>query len=186
MDNNSIPFNMEFTFDKDLREKPVDFEDMKSGVRHMIEQLDSFEDREAEAKLYGEIGVYSRIIGELDDSERFLQSAIDLHTVKENLSAVFINQLRLAHTYQWQKEFNKANKLFNELIKKVHDHARYEPYKDFLYQHYGKCKYDEGEFEAAYSLFQVALKIRKEKGDYSLVRSTEVSINRCKEILMLP
>ncbi|MGP4081406.1 tetratricopeptide repeat protein [Pseudalkalibacillus sp. R45] len=186
MDNKSIPFNMEFTFDKDLREKPVDFENMKSGVHYMIEQIESVKDPDAEARLYGEIGVYSRIIGELDDSERFLQTAINLHTLRKNLSSVFINQLRLAHTYQWQREFNKANKLFNELIKKVHDHSRYEPYKDFLYQHYGKCKYDESEFEAAYSLFQVALKIRKEKGDYSLVRSTEVSINRCKEILMLP
>ncbi|WP_408010554.1 tetratricopeptide repeat protein [Pseudalkalibacillus sp. A8] len=185
MVNNCSSFNMEFTFDKDLREKPINQKEMRNGVQHMIDGLESLEDLDKKAMLHGEIGVYLRILGELDESEQFLKQAIRLHSQRNNLTSVFINQLRIAHTYQWQQEFEKANVLFNELIKRLHNDQRYEPYKDFLYQHYGKCKFEEGEYEAAYSLFQVALKVRKEKGDYSLVRSTEVSINRCKEILNL-
>ncbi len=117
--DNCTSYDMEFTFDKDLRERPINEEEMRKGVHHMIDHLESIEDPKTNARIHGEIGVYLRILGELDHSEHFLKTAINFYRQLEIKTSVFINQLRLAHTYQWQQKCEKANRLFNELIKRT-------------------------------------------------------------------
>ncbi|MCF6409339.1 hypothetical protein [Pseudalkalibacillus salsuginis] len=36
-------YDMEFTFDKDLREKPINEKEMRKGVHHIVNQLGSIE-----------------------------------------------------------------------------------------------------------------------------------------------
>ncbi len=182
----AIPFNMNFHIDRNLREQPEDLEDMKRGIRFWRDQLETTEPLSLKALLNGRIGVFSRIVKDLDESERRLRSAIEQHDILQDHKQIFVNQLRLAHTYQWKKEFTKANQMFNELMMKLHKNPLYQDYKDFLYQHYAKCKFDEGKYDAAYSLFQVALRVRIDKGNYQLIRSTETCINRCKELRQVP
>lgn len=182
----AIPFNMNFHIDRNLREQPEDLEDMKRGIRFWRDQLETTEPISLKALLNGRIGVFSRIVKDLDESERRLRSAIDQHDILQDHKQIFVNQLRLAHTYQWKKEFTKANQMFNELMMKLHKNPLYQDYKDFLYQHYAKCKFDEGKYDAAYSLFQVALRVRIDKGNYHLIRSTEACIKRCRELRQVP
>lgn len=56
-------------------------------------------------------------------------------------------------------------------------------YEDFLYQHYGKSKLDEGDLNVALPYFQKALQIRMKKGNEELIRSTELCIQHCSSRL---
>ncbi len=92
----NIPFEMGYTFDENLREKPLSLVEMKQGIVLLKEHLH-------EGPLYGKncglIGVYKRITGNLSDSKYYLQKAIEYYTQTDNIQGLFINKLRLAHTY---------------------------------------------------------------------------------------
>ncbi|MED1089344.1 hypothetical protein [Bacillus paramycoides] len=169
----NIPFEMGYTFDNSLREKPLSLAEMKQGIAFLKEHLQ-------EDPLYGKncglIGVYERIVGNLSESKYYLHEAITYFTKLENNQGLFINKLRLAHTYHWERDFYKANALFTELLPTL---PNFPTYEDFLYQHYGKIKLDEGDLHTALSYFQKALQIRLQKGNEELIRSTKMCIEYC-------
>ena len=148
----NIPFEMGYTFDENLREKPLSLVEMKQGIVLLKEHLH-------EGPLYGKncglIGVYERITGNLSDSKYYLQKAIVYYTQTDNIQGLFINKLRLAHTYHWERNFSAANTIFAELLQTLLDLPAYE---DFFYQHYGKSKLDEGDFHTALTCFQKRFK----------------------------
>lgn len=164
---------MGYTFDENLREKPISLAEMKQGIVFLKEHLH-------ESSLYrknsGLIGVYERIAGNHSDSEYYLQKAIEYYTQTDNIQGLFINKLRLAHTYHWKGKFPAANTLFTELLQTLPDLPAYE---DFFYQHYGKSKLDEGDFHTALTCFQKALQIRLQKGNEELIHSTKLCITYC-------
>ncbi|SCN38080.1 Uncharacterized protein BC067498_04682 [Bacillus cereus] len=102
----NIPFEMGYTFDENLREKPISLAEMKQGITFLKEHLH-------EDSLYGKscglIGVYKRIAGNLSESNYYLQEAIEYYIQTENIQRLFINKLRLAHTYHWERKFSAAN-----------------------------------------------------------------------------
>ncbi|MEC2921586.1 hypothetical protein [Bacillus tropicus] len=169
----NIPFEMGYTFDENLREKPISLAEMKQGIVLLKEHLH-------EGPLHGEncglIGVYERITGNLSDSKYYLQKAIEYYTQTDNIQGLFINKLRLAHTYHWERNFSAANTIFAELLQTLPDLPAYE---DFFYQHYGKSKLDEGDFHTALTCFQKALQIRLQKGNEELIHSTTLCIEHC-------
>ncbi|WP_131100895.1 hypothetical protein [Bacillus sp. SYJ] len=164
---------MGYTFDENLREKPISLAEMKQGIVFLKEHLH-------ESSLYGKnsglIGVYERIAGNLSDSEYYLQKAIEYYTQTDNIQGLFINKLRLAHTYHWERKFAAANTIFIELLQTLPDLPAYE---DFFYQHYGKSKLDKGHFQTALTCFQKALQIRLQKEDEELIHSTKLCIAYC-------
>ncbi|MFV8520510.1 hypothetical protein ABEX39_20265 [Bacillus albus] len=169
----NIPFEMGYTFDENLREKPISLAEMKQGIAFLKEHLH-------EGPLYGKncglIGVYERIAGNLSKSKYYLQEALQYYTQIDNMKGIFINKLRLAHTYHWERKFTAANALFTELLQTLPDFPTYE---DFFYQHYGKSKLDEGDFHTALPCFQKALQVRLQKGDEELIHSTKLCITYC-------
>lgn len=66
----NIPFEMGYTFDENLREKPISLAEMKQGILFLKEHL---HERSLYGKNCGLIGVYERIAGNLSDSEYYLQ-----------------------------------------------------------------------------------------------------------------
>ena len=169
----NIPFEMGYTFDENLREKPISLAEMKQGILFFFQHL---HERSLYGKNCGLIGVYERIAGNLSDSEYYLQKAIEYYTQTDNIQVLFINKLRLAHTYHWERKFAAANKIFAEFLKTLPDLPAYE---DFFYQHYGKSKLDEGDFQTALTCFQKALQIRLQKGNEELIHSTTLCIEHC-------
>ncbi|MDC7975660.1 MULTISPECIES: hypothetical protein [Bacillus] len=169
----NIPFEMGYTFDENLREKPISLAEMKQGIAFLKEHL---HEDSSYGKNCGLIGVYERIAGNLSKSKYYLQEAIQYYTQIENIKGIFINKLRLAHTYHWERKFPAANALFTELLQTLPDLPIYE---DFFYQHYGKSKLDEGDFHTALSYFQKALQIRLQKGNEELIHSTKLCITYC-------
>ncbi|OJE42252.1 hypothetical protein BAQ47_07455 [Bacillus tropicus] len=169
----NIPFEMGYTFDENLREKPLSLAEMKQGIVFLKEHLH-------EGPLYGKncglIGVYERITGNLSSCKYYLQEEIAYYTNLNNKEGLFVNKLRLAHTYHWGQNFHAANTLFTEL---QHMLPNVPTYKDFFYQHYGKSKLDEGYFHTALTYFQKALQIRLQKGNEELIHSTKLCIAYC-------
>ncbi len=177
-----IPFNMTYYFDASLRERPVSYDEMSSGVQFLKEQLSMCTKHEQYIRLCGLIGVYSRILNNPSESEAFLTKAIQSCEQSNELKTMFANQLRLAHTYHWKEDYHKANQLFQELIDTLDNNPSLELYRDFLYQHYGKCRLDQGDVVTARFYFQLALSIRKQKGDLDLISSTKKAIQYCQEM----
>ncbi|KFM99541.1 hypothetical protein D0U04_04500 [Bacillus clarus] len=164
---------MGYTFDENLREKPLSLAEMKQGIAFLKEHLQK-------GMLYGKecglIGVYERIAGNLSESKYYLHEALTYYTKSENKQGLFITKLRLAHTYHLERNFLAANALFTELLQLLPNLPAYE---DFFYQHYGKIKLDEGYFHIALFYFQKALQIRLQKGNEELIHSTKLCIGYC-------
>ena len=79
---------MGYTFDENLREKPLSLVEMKQGIVLLKEHLH-------EGPLYGKncglIGVYERITGNLSDSKYYLQKAIEYYTQTDNIQSLLTN-----------------------------------------------------------------------------------------------
>ncbi|MCM3342127.1 hypothetical protein M3650_26765 [Paenibacillus sp. MER TA 81-3] len=91
----------------------------------------------------------------------------------------FINRIRLANTYQWNKEFQKSNEILDVLVREFHNQAdeSLQDIEDFLYQHMGKNKFEQGEYEEAPAHFYKALEIRLVKNNSELIESTQLAID---------
>lgn len=176
-----IPFEMGYTFDENLREKPLSLEQMKQGITFLKTNLTT--PGISYAKQCGLIGAYERIVGNLSESKFYLQQAIEQCEISQHIQGRFINKLRLAHVYHWERNFKEAHKIFNELLHLLQQNEL-AVYKDFFYQHYGKCKIDEGDISTAFTYFQRALQIRLKKGDQELIDSTEQCIQYCRSLLI--
>lgn len=104
MDLSAVPFQLAFTFDEVLREVPISIDKMINGIEYLKKQGTKLEHNDEElAKIYRWIGVYSRVIHRLDESKKYLLLAIEINERLENKRSLFVNQLRLAHVYQWER-----------------------------------------------------------------------------------
>lgn len=184
MNMSDIPFNLDFYFDENLREVPISKNEMIKGIEFLKKQQSRFRNNERElGKIYGLIGVYSRIINEMEESKKYLRLAIDASECINNHRSLFVNKLRLAHTYQWEKDFQQSNEIFEKLIKEVEMGNEYEGYLDFVYQHYAKNLFDQEDYHLAINYFHKALNIRFQKGQRELIESTKFAINICSKKL---
>ncbi|WP_059170524.1 tetratricopeptide repeat protein [Bacillus sp. FJAT-27445] len=175
-----IPFNMEFSFDESLREVPVSIPDMKSGVSFLKDQLHTKDSETKEqAALNGLIGVYCRILKNFEESKKYLLHAIEINEKLNNKKGWFVNELRLAHTYQWEGDFQKSNGMFGKLLKDAECSQDTNDYLDFLYQHQGKNLFEQQNYELAAVFFEKALVIRMEKGNEELIVSTRHALEVC-------
>lgn len=181
----SIPFNCTCYFDDELREVPHSLSDMCDAINYIKEQTQSDQQNQEElGRQYGMLGVYSRIVGNYMDSITYLTSAISMHSTMNNAKQVWINKLRLAHTYQWMRDFHTSNRMFDDLLEHTISSDQHFDLLDFLYQHYGKNQYDQYKYESALAWFEKALKIRTKSDNEELIHSSQIAIDACiKHIL---
>ncbi|MGP4109201.1 tetratricopeptide repeat protein [Virgibacillus sp. L01] len=175
-----IPFNMKFKYGPNLREVAQDQLSMLEGMLYIKEQLNNntYDDYE-KSKRYGLLGYFLRIIGELEESKKYLNEAITISENMNNEQSVFVNKIRLANTYQWENKFDISNQMFAELIEMAETDPNYNVYLDYVYQHYGKNLFDQKEFQRATDYFNKALEIRLENGNKDLISETEHAIRTC-------
>jgi tetratricopeptide (TPR) repeat protein len=114
-------------------------------------------------------------------SVEYLNKSLEVFEKLGDKKSIFIHKIRLGHTYHWMEDFQKANEIFHHLLEDLHSEPIYGEYEDFLYQHYGKCKFDEGNIQEANFYFEKAQRIRVEKGNSERILSTKNSIERCNE-----
>lgn len=186
METREIPYDMRWEFDERLREVPVSEEEMRQGLSYLKEQLAGgygAEDTVKRAKALGLMGVYSRILGEYEESERSLLEAVDLYRELGHKRGVAANQIRLATTLQWKEDFTGAEKLLTDVIRSCQEDGELLDYLDFACQHRGKCRLDQGDYAGALVWFEQALSLRESKGNQELLSSTRQAVQFAKEKL---
>jgi tetratricopeptide (TPR) repeat protein len=92
-----------------------------------------------------------------------------------------VNSIRLAHLYQWQQQYELSESLFDEILIQCQSNSDFKSYLDFAYQHLGKCKFDQAKYEVAQYYFNKAFKLRRQKGDSSLIDSTQLALNTVQQ-----
>lgn len=178
MKASDIPYNMEYEIsDEDLREFPVDADQMQKGVELLKSKLGQQGLSELEsAALMSQIGVYSRIVGDLDTSENMLINTLHIYQDQNKQTHVLHTQLRLATTLQWKGNFTKAEKYYNDITKRIlagGERSSLHKFLDFAYQHHGKCLFEKSMYKDALEKFMQAMELRVIKGDLNLIQSTE-------------
>ncbi|GET44208.1 tetratricopeptide repeat protein [Microseira wollei] len=173
-----IPFDVSYHFDDDLHDVPNNAAQMRQALTFLQSQLN---ERGIETKrqiqLLGLIGGYARMLKDFATARMALSSAVDLSELLGDQRLRIANLIRLAHVYQSQQEYRLSEELFEEAIASCKRDPDLGSYLDFAYQHAGKCKFDQQQYEEALYYFEQALSLRSSKGDRSLIDSTQMAID---------
>jgi tetratricopeptide (TPR) repeat protein len=127
-------------------------------------------------RLAGQLGGYARMLGDFAAAHAALAEALRLADALGDAGARLANEIRLAHVYQWERNFAAGDTLFAGVLARVAADPAQARYRDFAYQHAGKNCFDQGRYAEAHDLFQAALAIRREKGDPGLIHSTQLAL----------
>jgi tetratricopeptide (TPR) repeat protein len=172
-----IPFDISYAFDENLRDYPCNKEDMRKALTWIMECLEanSFEPQQ-HIRMAGLAGSLARILHDFETAHRNLEQALRLARIADEKRSVTANELRLAHLYQWERQFGTSTAMFDTIIKNCETDAELETYLDFAYQHAGKNAFEQGNYEQAETFFKKALQIRNQKGNADLIESTELAL----------
>jgi tetratricopeptide (TPR) repeat protein len=181
----NTPFTPEFIMDQNLREIPKDPSGLWNHVENLKATALTIENPSERAAVLGEIGLYLRILGELDEAEFYLLESLDLISEHNlGLKREIQQMIRLAHVLQWQKEFTESTRVFDQILEVCRQDEDAEFYLSFALQHAGKNLFDQHRYEEALSLFEEALEIRtRQRAHSDLLESTKLAIQRTKELL---
>lgn len=177
-------FDLNYIFDEQLQEVPTNPVEMSAFVASQIEELQRTEDNTKKVKLLGEIGVYLRILRRLDDAEKYLLEAGSIISLKSLPISMYLSQqIRLAHVYQWKKNFKLSNAMFDGILKICDKEKNLGTLLDFSWQHAGKNYFDQRNWEKALYAFEKALELRKVRNaPQDQVESSIKSIEKVKSL----
>lgn len=177
--------NLKFSFDEELREIPDDITDVALAIGLLRLQAKETQDLTQKTTILGQLGGWLRIMGELDEAEEILKEALTLidGMTKVNPMRQLAARLRLAHVYQWKKDFKKSTPMFLSVLQDAQDKSMPEDLIAFIHQHLGKNFFDQSLYPEALSHFEKALEIRRQSGDQELIKSTSWAIEQTEQRL---
>lgn len=175
-----------FTFDQNLHEVAVDPSLMEHKISE-LKKLTTAADMTQRTRALGEMGVYLRILGRLEEAEEALDEALLLvlkHALGSRMEVQ--QQLRLAHVYQWQKRFNVSSKIFKEMTIYCMSEKGLTDLLDCVWQHSGKNLFDQELYAEALRAFNKAYELREKRGaprdllesSRFAIQMTEARLNR--------
>jgi tetratricopeptide (TPR) repeat protein len=178
-----IPFDVSYHFNENLQDVPNNPDEVKHAIAFLLGQLSKEEiESRQRIQLLGLVGVYARMLKDFATAQQALTSAIELSELLGDKRLKTANLIRLAHVHQWWQEYALSEALFEEVIMACQQDRDLASYLDFAYQHMGKCKFDQQQYKEAQNYFEQALVLRNNKGDQSLIDSTQFAIkvvSRC-------
>ena len=152
------------TDDETLHETAQNPEELFRYIEALKIEILAASDPPKKVRLLGETGVYLRSAGRLDEAEIFLLQALALiETHNLGLKIETQQKIRLAHVYQWQKNFFGSDELFEQVLNTCRQQAEAETYLHFALQHAGKNFFDQQQYKKALVFFEEALKLRNER-----------------------
>lgn len=172
----------DFTLDEELHEVATNPVELREHVRHLEASLVDTMFPAVKVALLGELGVWYRILADLEKAEMFLREALRLVS-EHGLDARFgIQQrIRLGTVLQWQRRFNQSNLLFSELLEECSGLPDGELYLAFALQHAGKNFFDQARYQDALDCFESAHEIRLAlKAPADQIESTEFALTRTR------
>lgn len=192
---NDIPYNIDFSFDENLREIPQDPTAMRQAIDHLETRLiEESQDDYERMRLSGIVGTLHRILGDYDMAEEHINAAIAASNNLRDRRAQLRNLMRLAQVYQMRKQYNLADRIYKQVIDASEtgrdaSNPNYDnPFMtdlDMAYHDYGTCLFDQGNYEIALHMFDKALKIRERKQDQFLIQSTEHAITMTRQKMVV-
>ncbi|WP_413291181.1 tetratricopeptide repeat protein [Bdellovibrio sp. HCB337] len=153
-------YDLSYHFDESLHEIPNNATDMDLYVHEMKTALTTVQDPIERVKTLGQIGVYLRIMRELEEAQDYFLKALEI-IERHSLDPVLRiqQQMRLAHVHQWLGDFEVSNKIFEDLLKES-EQKDFGPLQSFLWQHMGKNYFDQLRWREAHDCFEKALSLR--------------------------
>ena len=170
-----------------MREVPDDAVQMQKGLAWLENELMTSKNQATpkEAALLSQIGVYARILGDLDLAEDSFNKAIEILECAGRPDHILGVKLRLAIVHQFRGAYTKADNFYHNAIKAIRSSKdeRVSKYLDFALQHLGKSRFEQKLYQESLDYFLEALEIRLMKGDIELIGSTEKAIAKIREKL---
>jgi hypothetical protein len=149
------------TYDPEtLREVYFHVAAVRARIDELRREIRTAADETAELLARGDLVVYLRGLGELDDALVEARWAVDRAELAGTPPQQHLARLRLAHVQQWRGEYAESNIAFTEL---VHAAGEFGPVIEaFTHEHAGKNSYDQHDYLGARDHFVRALAIRQE------------------------
>lgn len=177
----------DFSLNEDLHEVATSPVALREHVRHLEESLIPTMFPTVKVSLLGELGVWNRILGDLEKAEMHLLQSLKL--IEEHgldLRFAIQQRIRLGTVLQWQRRFNQSNALFAELIDECTNLPEGSAYLAFALQHSGKNFFDQHRYQEALESFEAAAEIRSATSVAAdQIQSTEFAIKETKKRLGL-
>lgn len=148
-------------FDQDLRDVPDSQTEWIKFVENLKVKLKDENHPAQKLILFEHIGMAARTLARLDEAEFYLKKALALSHGYPSQSRFIQNLIRLAHVYQWKKEFEKSQILFDQAKSLMDEKPVSEGLQAAYYQHLGKLYFDQHYFGKAQAEFSAALSIRE-------------------------
>ena len=185
-----FPYNMNYNYGEDLKEVPEDAVAMKKGVDWLQGKIDELDESEKvqQTILLSQLSGFARIVGDLDLAENSLVQALEILKEFKREDQIFAMNLRLAIVHQYRQSFTKAEDIYTSSLKAIESGGdkKLKKYYDFVLQHYGKLRFDQGLYKEALDLFMRAYEERIIKGDLDLLSSTEFAIAQTRKKVEAP
>lgn len=175
--------DFEIIIGADLREKPVNESLFKQGIINLESSISDIQNSAEKAKTLSKIGVLYRISGALEKSMDRLNEAKTILKSLVNKDLSIRNQIRIAQTLQFQGHYTEADNLYEELIPAIKADSSILELLDFAYQHKAKNLFEMGQFDKALQSVQIAIELRKKKGNKELIKSSRFAYERIKEAM---
>lgn len=154
-------YDLNFYFDDNLQEVATNPSDMEIYVHEQKIALSTVQNPLERVKILGEIAVYLRILRQLSEAQEYLLKSLELIARHQMDPVLKIGQqIRLAHVYQWQCQFDLSNAMFDDLLR-ISKTTELGYLHDFIWQHAGKNYFDQLNWKMAHECFQRALKLRE-------------------------
>lgn len=173
-------YDLDYHFDENLHEVADSPGDMEVYVHEKKIALSVIQNPLERVKTLGEIGVYLRILRQLDEARDYLLKALEMierHNM--DLKVKVSCQIRLAHVYQWQGRFELSNPIF-ESLQEIARTTDLNHLNDFIWQHSGKNQYDQMNWPQAMKCFERALALREGRSaPADQLQSSRMSIQAC-------
>lgn len=168
-----------------LREKPKDRVLLQRYIDEGEKLLGTTLNNEDVYFLKGLLGNLYRIIGESSKAIQHLRTCLQYAENHKDISKEVVSLIRLGEALKYNNNHRAALFHFNDALKKSHAED-VNAYIDFVLQHKGKCLLELSKFTEAEKCFMEALRLRRQKGDMNLFRSTERAIELLKELETTP
>ncbi len=170
-----------FHFDQDLRDMPDSRNEWELFLADLQNQLKIETEDEKKLQLFESIGTACRILMKLDEAEEFLLKAVNYSKDLSAHSRHIQNLIRLAHVYQWKKNFKESHRLFDQAKLLINDKPASEALVAALHQHLGKLFFDQRKFVNSEGEFATALDIRERiSAPYDQIESSRISLNEAR------
>jgi len=165
----SMPYNVTFTLDENLREVPAQPAAMRQAVNWLVKQMGAMQgDNSSLARLLSMHGTYSRMLGELDAALASLEKSTALQVELRDERLSFVNAIRLGQVHQFRKDFTRADMLLATATREAQNRSSLKPFLDRAHQCSGRSLFDQGRYEEALEHFSAALKLREARNDPEL------------------